>query len=424
MIARLFLAVLGLGLALAQQEYQLYTNGLGGPECGKLHRCIKDATCELKDGLRMCECTDKNLVGNAKLQCLPREDHTVWIQNDPHLKNFNNEFSSLLTPCPYRVLNLVFTPEADTRVIVELYGQNTLFKGGHYFLTKLTLSTTVYLGNDMMKQVMEFEGDIHTDLDSQAYNYTLVARSLDTTVFDQPEGVNNVVSANDSRLVQYTMTVDKDAVDNLLLISIKGLGIRLFFRPPSTVEHLNNVELPMVPGALFTIKKDFWKLIDLTYSEFQIASFPDSPSLKDLATEHHVSKPVYVQYLLLANSTTEVGYDDFMCYQTYEIFHQQCKTEDDRLRMLQICSSVYADSTFLECLTEKHEMEEYINIQKEFFQRCERPLCLKDANECVKMKKEMPEFTGCPLPQKIQDLDCNSITGATARQGRGRFYFY
>ncbi|KAK3783146.1 hypothetical protein RRG08_046940 [Elysia crispata] len=97
-----------------------------GVECGKLHHCVTDARCLDRNGIHRCECSDGRLYGNGELQCLPRGDHTVWIQNDPHLKNFHHEFASLLTPCPNRVLNLLFEPEVDTRVIVELYGQNTL----------------------------------------------------------------------------------------------------------------------------------------------------------------------------------------------------------------------------------------------------------------------------------------------------------
>ena len=267
----------------------------------------------------------------------------------------------------------------------------------------------MYLGNDMMKQVMEFEGDIHTDINSGNYNYTFIAKSLDTTLLGLPEFVDKVVSSDDSRFVNYTMIVDKDEVNNLLVVEIVGLGIKLFFRPPCTDELLNNMELPMVPGAVFNIKREKWKMVNLNHSEFEIASFPLGPSLKDKATELNVSKPVYVQYLLLSNSITDIGYNDSLCYETYEIFTDTCKTEEEQLNMLKPCSSIYAEKKFLECLTSKHPLLEYTTILKQFFQRCEKTICLKDAEECEKMKKEMPTLTGCPLPRKIAEIDCNYL---------------
>ncbi|RUS84228.1 hypothetical protein EGW08_007980 [Elysia chlorotica] len=424
MISRLFLAVFGLGLALAQQEYRLYTNGPGGEQCSKHHVCLKEAHCVDKMGVPMCECTDPKMSGNGKLQCLPSQDHNVWIQNDPHMKNFHREFASLHTPCPYRVLNLVFRPDKDIEIFLDLFAQNELFHEGHYFLSKLTMSTTVYLANDMMKQVMQFEGDVHSADNSQFLNYTLLARSLDTTLSEQPKGMYNVVSTNDTRFEEYTMTVDKDAVDNLLLVSIKGLGITLFFRPPNEDASLDNMFLPLVPGAVFNIKRENWGMVDEARSEFDIASFPDGPSLKDKATELQVSKPLYVQYLLLANSTTEIGYDDSVCYETHRIFKDVCQTEEDKLSMLAVCNSIYSDPAFLYCLTEQHSMEEYRPMHKAFFQMCANSLCSKSSTICEKMQQDMPKVTGCHLPSKIQELDCNSIKGATARTGRGRFYFY
>ena len=259
----------------------------------------------------------------------------------------------------------------------------------------------------MMKQIMEFEGDVH--IDGDVYNFTFIARSLDTTILDLPEFEGQVVSSNDSRFVNYTMIVDKDAVDNLLVVEIIGLGIKLFFRPPCTDGLLNNMELPMVPGAVFNIKKENWKMVDLERSNFGIASFPLGPSLKDKATELNVSKPVYVQYLMLDNSTTEIGYNDSLCSETYRIFTQECRMEHDKLEMLQTCSSIYAEKKFLECLTEKHSMEEYSSIQKKFFQRCEMVLCKKDAVGCKNMLMEMPFLTKCPLPEKIKTIDCSTI---------------
>ncbi|MGK1492027.1 hypothetical protein ACRE9F_28030, partial [Klebsiella pneumoniae] len=207
-----------------------------------------------------------------------------------------------------------FVPDNNTKVYLDMFAQNSLLKEGHYFLTKLSLSTTVYLGNDMMKQIMEFEGDVSKDIDSDAYNYTFVARSLDTTLSDQPAGVDNIVTIDDSRFVDYTMNVDKDTMDNLLTVEIKGLGVKLFFRPPSMDEKINSLELPMVPGAVFHVKEDSWRLVDMSESEFTIASFPEGPSLKEKATESKVSEPVYVQYLMLSNSTQQVGYNDTICH--------------------------------------------------------------------------------------------------------------
>ncbi|GFR82549.1 hypothetical protein ElyMa_002365700 [Elysia marginata] len=413
MIPRLILAALGVGLTIAQQEYVLYTNGPGGEECGKLHRCISNATCEDVSGVHMCVCSESMAMsGNGKLQCVPKGDHNVWIQNDPHLKNFHREFASLLTPCPYRVFSLIFVPEVDTKICVELFAQNSLCRGGHYFVTKLSLSTTVYLGNDFMKQTMEFEGDVFQDVNSGSYNYTFIARSLDTTVLDKPDDVVNIATADDSRFVDYTMAVDKDALNNLLKVEIMGIGATLFFRPSSMFEDINNMELPMVPGAVFNIKRDSWKMVDTTLSHFDIASFPEGPSLKVKATELGVSKPTLVQYLMLSSSTEDVavGFNDTICDAIHSVFESKCKTEKEKMDNLMICSSVYAEREFLECLTSKHSKEEFTVIHKEFFHRCMIALCNMDSIECENMQKEMPKITGCPLPKKIAGLNCDSIS--------------
>ncbi|MGH5083252.1 hypothetical protein ACRFG5_27745, partial [Klebsiella pneumoniae] len=245
-------------------------------------------------------------------------------------------------------------------------------------------------------QIMEFEGDVSKDIDSDAYNYTFVARSLDTTLSDQPAGVDNIVTIDDSRFVDYTMAVDKDAMDNLLTVEIKGLGVKLFFRPPSMDEKINSLELPMVPGAVLNVKRESWKMVDLTKSEFDVASFPQGPSLKEKATEHKVSKPVYIQHLLLKDSTDKIGYNDTICSRSHEIYTKECVNQERQWSMLQSCSSIYADQTFLKCLTEKHSMDEYIPMHKQFFQTCASVLCTKNTGECNKMKSEMPQITGCP----------------------------
>ncbi|GFR82546.1 hypothetical protein ElyMa_002365600 [Elysia marginata] len=409
MTARLFLAVLGVGLTIAQQEYLLYTNGPGGVECGKYHRCIQNATCEDVKGVHMCECPHPLLVGNAKLQCLPKGDYDVWIQNDPHLKNFHSEFAGLHTPCPYRVLNLMFVPKADTRVILELYGQNVLFRGGHYFLTKLSLSTTVYIQNDLMKQIMEFEGDVLVDTDTNSYNYTFLARSLDTSLLDEPEMQDRSMEIVDTRFSEYIMAIDKDAFNNLLHVQIPGLGVTLFFRPPSMHEEIDNIKLPMVPGAVFNIQRDSWKMVDISKSEYDIAAFPEGPSLKEQATDMKTSLPTYVQWLLLQDSLSDLGYNDTICYKTREIVNLECRTEEQKLYMLGACSAVYADKGFLECLTERNTMHEYLDMHKLFFQTCASVMCTKNTSGCEKMKREMPEVTKCPLPKKIQDIDCSTF---------------
>ncbi|GFN97338.1 hypothetical protein PoB_002384400 [Plakobranchus ocellatus] len=412
MIAQVLLAALVLGLAAAQQTFVFHTNGTGGVECGKYHRCSTNATCENIKGTHMCECPHW-LEGNAKIFCLPHPDHKVWIQSDPHMKNFHNEFASLRSPCRYKVLYLYITdPEKDLIAEVELFGENFLFTGGDYFLTNLTLSTRIFYGTEFMRQAMGFEGNVMKDVDGEGYSYLLVAKSVEMEFSDESDSESKSdIVPEESPLLLYTMDVEEDVLDNLLTVKIYGLGISIYFRPPSKGEGLNNLQLPLVPGAVFSIDDTHMKKVNIEKSQYNLAAWPQGPSLADLAKSLKVSKPVYIQYLMLNNSLPIIPVLDPepICHEIDTSFQEKCNSTEIQLYMLKTCPSIYADKTFLECLTEKNTEEEYVSAQREFFLDCELSLCLKDAKACEEMKKDMPIRTKCPLPKKIEELDCSSL---------------
>ncbi|GFN97334.1 hypothetical protein PoB_002384000 [Plakobranchus ocellatus] len=401
MIARLVLATLTVALTAAQQELIFRANGTGGVACGNHHHCVTNATCDHKHN--MCHCPHW-LEGNAKIHCLPPADPKLWIQNDPHIKNFHHEFASLLTPCRYKVLTIGFLTDTGVRAGIELLGNNRLFKGGEYYLTNLTFSMFVNTRDDFMMQSMEFTGDVSED----GKDYILVAKSLRMSTRSGGEGTS---VSEESSLWGYTIDVEMDTHNNFLTVVIVELGVKLLFRPPSTSVHVNNKELPLVPGAVFTVDEDHWKSVDFGDSQYNVAAWPDGPSLEEMATEHNMSKPLYVQYLMLNHSMPLIPVEPrgSICEDISKNFHRSCTKDETRVEMVDICSSIYVEKDFLTCLSDKESMDEYEEVQKDFFRQCQISLCQGNVTACEEMRKNMPELTKCPLPLKIQELDCSTV---------------
>ncbi|GFN97336.1 hypothetical protein PoB_002384200 [Plakobranchus ocellatus] len=416
MIAGLVLTILAVALTNGQQEFIFHSNGTGGVACGNHHHCATNATCDQKHN--MCHCPHW-LEGNAKIHCLPPADPKLWIQNDPHIKNFHHEFASLLTPCRYKVFAIAFRTDTGVRAGMELFGNNRLFKagmelfgnnrlfkGGEYYLTNLTFSMFVQSSDDDMTQIMEFTGDVSDD----GKDYILVAKSQQMSIDSTPKGVEPSVSA-ESSLWGYTMDVEMDAHNNFLTVVIVELGVKLLFRPPSTSVHVNNKELPLVPGAVFTVDEDHWKYVQFGPSQYSVAAWPEGPSLEEMATEHNMSKPLYVQYLMLNHSMPFIPVEprDAICEDISNNFHRICTKDETRVEMVNICSSIYAEKDFITCLSDKQSMDEYEEVQKDFFRQCQISLCQGNVTACEEMRKNMPELTKCPLPLKIQELDCSTV---------------
>ncbi|RUS72382.1 hypothetical protein EGW08_019862, partial [Elysia chlorotica] len=213
MDARISLLVFVLGISIGVVCSQIViTSGESGELCGTYHRCLSNSTCLRAKGNFLCACPEP-LTGNAKLGCVSKESATVYIQNDPHMKNLFRQFLTVSTPCRYRVMEFY----SDNLYVVRVYVEHLMYKGGNFYANQISVqmakSSEYFTSEPDASKLTWSSVSIIGDTVSQGHYEFREWRS----VLALPDGIE--------------MYTEYDETNNLAIIKAPGVGLKVWLRP-------------------------------------------------------------------------------------------------------------------------------------------------------------------------------------------------
>ncbi|GFN85413.1 hypothetical protein PoB_001191900 [Plakobranchus ocellatus] len=388
--------VLATGLAIVNGQLVTNTSGEAGELCGLHHRCLSISYCNKSIGNYECLCPD-DLVGNGKLGCVRNVSNTVFIQSDPHVKNLYHEFLTVGTPCRYRVMEYIY----NDRFWAKVYADNFLYHGGKYFVNRIEMKAGV--SKEPLSEIP----------DSSKLTWLSVLIEGNTTSeghyqfkeWRKNESISWTTPNENTRFLQdgSEIVTHYDDVNNMAIILAYDVGLKISFRPADIFALESSKRMPLVPGAVITV--DDGELAKTQFSETDISSTPDGPSVKRLAVELNVTLNIFAIFLTLNNyRVNEATSDNQECDAVVRDFGNMCTYIQDEFDAVKRCGHLYLDQELLVCVQSKYLSEEFLPLA---FKLCIQATCGKNSPSCHKLKKHITDV-GCDLPKPIEELNCGT----------------
>ncbi|GFS08867.1 hypothetical protein ElyMa_006606500 [Elysia marginata] len=390
----IFVAFLAVEAVLVSGQLVTNTSGDSGELCGKYHHCLTNSTCLRTKGDYSCVCPAP-MKGNAKLGCVLDDSATVFVQADPHLKNLYNQFVSVSTPCRYRVMEF-FTTETH---LARIYLDNYLYHGGVYYTNIIEARIAVLdessTGEDNRKWLSVL---IEGDTTSEGHYQFKEWRKTNSSDWMTPSEQTQFMADGSEVITEY------DHVNNLAIIEVAAIGLRMWFRPVDKFALERNPEcVPQVPGVVMTVDKG--KSASTQFSAVDLSSTPGGPDLRQFATGLGMSINMYAIFLTLYSSPLdEIDSHCPACDKANIEFKRLCSATD-MSKSINVCGHLYHNQTFLACIAKQNLNETFL---PHIFNDCLYATCGNSKTDCQALKAHIKRV-GCKEPEPLQQLDCGVL---------------
>ncbi|XP_055872264.1 uncharacterized protein LOC106075022 [Biomphalaria glabrata] len=350
------------------------TKGNSGPACGKTRRCLKEATCDRRKRLCMCP---KGYRGNGNMGCVKEENLAIFLQGDPNLNNLYSELLPLQTPCPYRLVKYT-TPDSNR---VEVYAQNDLYFGGKYYAKSVEVRFFIKRQEAFQTYSILIEGLAENGV----YKFQEWRKSENDVFWKTP--VDDIETVGSFKIVTTYDTVNNQAhID-----AADGFGLKVLFRPAEVTTEYQS----QIPGIVVDIS-DSIKL-QIHFSENELSSTPEGPSVVETAAKNKVSLSNWVIYTTM-NNIKRVEPEGSTCDKMYNDFKHECNSRLTRLASVKACSALYTDEPFLKCLaTNKISTVSLARLYRE----CQTALCTNRYMKCIHIETKIRDEFNCPVPKGL-----------------------